>query len=47
MNILVAISGSISAYKLPDLCKSLQNQGHSVKEDLVSLIFDLVKKMEK
>jgi phosphopantothenoylcysteine decarboxylase/phosphopantothenate--cysteine ligase len=31
MNILIAVSGSIAAYKAPDICRGLVNQGHKVK----------------
>ena len=31
MNILIGISGSIAAYKAPDIARGLINQGHSVK----------------
>ena len=31
MNILLAVSGSIAAYKSPDICRGLVNQGHKVK----------------
>lgn len=31
MNILLAVSGSIAAYKSPDICRGLINQGHKVK----------------
>jgi phosphopantothenoylcysteine decarboxylase/phosphopantothenate--cysteine ligase len=31
MNFLIAVSGSIAAYKSPDICRGLINQGHKVK----------------
>ena len=31
MNILIAVSGSIAAYKAPDICRGLVNSGHKVK----------------
>lgn len=31
MNILLAVTGSIAAYKAPDICRGLVNKGHSVK----------------
>jgi len=44
MNILLAVSGSISAYKSPDLCRGLINQGHKVKVVLSKGALEFVNK---
>ena len=31
MKILIVVTGSIAAYKAPDICRGLINQGHEVK----------------
>ena len=44
MNILLAVSGSISAYKSPDICRGLINQGHKVKVVLSKGALEFVNK---
>lgn len=41
-NCLLIITGSISAYKIPSLCQSLQQQGHSVRVIMTSAATEII-----